>query len=294
MNIQDTNFLNKYLQNLSHGNSINYPVYIDSLRTAFIITENEYILPNVSLHGIDKDTTLEYLKQISPFLRNQISSFQVFPDAWPRRDINKLILMKEFSILENKFIYMWKFECGYLGGSARESFITPATQKYSPSVKTNRIYFSIRIFQVTNVRRINGQINGFEPMFLDRDKYIEMEDTYDKKVKIYSELFDDLDYSSTLDPVKNILNINSDNWKLGKIYDPIIFENLVPSIRFLQIDVNKNIQEFTKFYKILDYDSVRQNKIDSETLRNFKEWLSIHNFEKSSTLSNNNSWKIII
>jgi len=291
MNPSEARNLNELLRSVKTGTK-NYSIAIDNIKSCYIELENEYILPPVPLDGIDSHTGISYLKAILPFIGNLLSDFQVLPIPWPKRELHKLVLANEVLIDEYKYIYMIKLDCAYLGGARANEIVTQATQKFTASVRTKKVFLSLSIIPVESIEKEKSQIIYFNPKIFVKEKLVQFEDLDSSRKKFISELFDEIDYSSTLEPLKKLLGINESNWKIGKIFEPLYFDNLVPTIRFLNLNHSENIKMFKKFHSILELEQIQETIGNNFLIEDFQKWLRLFRFERTLTPSGNIAWKI--
>ncbi len=290
MNITEVKSLKRMLEDLSPAFIKYYDVYVDNLKQPFIVLPETYTLPSVPHIGINYNSARDFLKGIVPQFSPYLKEFYVMPNSRPKRDSGKLMLVKDFSIENNIFLYIIKFETTYLGGSKKEDKIMEGTQEFSTSIRTNRVYFSASIFPVQELIKkedliIDFVVPSYTPIYYNTEMSI------DKK-KLFSELFDEIDYSPMIDTIKNRLELPN-HWKLGKVYEPIFIEYLSMCIRFLSFNIQDNIQNFSKFYKILTNVVQKEDTIHLESIQFFHKWLEKFSFERSRTISGNMAWKIL-
>ena len=161
------------------------------------------------------------------------------------------------------------------------------------AIETDRIYFSTRIIPIKNVIRADGEIIDFEVQTFDKGLFFsETEAVNTDRPRNYSELFDEIDYSHIMEPIKQSLKISQPHWTLGKIYEPVYIEYLTLAIRFLSVSYEKVLSHFSHFYEILEIIH-GDGAISEITKRNFVFWLSKHSFERGTSPSGNMRWKIL-
>ncbi|MCB1180164.1 MAG: hypothetical protein KDK36_21480 [Leptospiraceae bacterium] len=291
MKPEETRALNRVIRDIQPDKNKKYDIHVDSLHLPFIILEEKYLLPSIPLLEIDFNSAKIFLQEIAPHFSSHLKEFFIIPETRPKKDSCKLMLAKEIEINSSRFIYIIKFETVYLGGADKENKITEGTQNLSPSIKTNRIYFTSRILPVSQIIKSKGEIIDFEiPKY---EPSIYSKETEGHKKKFFSELFDEIDYSEVMNEIKSSLEIEK-HWKLGRVFDPIFIEHLSMSVRFLNFDIEENINEFKKFYKLVTNVVERNDFSDIETILNFHKWLEKFSFERTKTLSGNIAWKILV
>lgn len=304
MTLDDAAYLNGFLRSYAGFEKTDHTVYVDNLKTPYIMLDRKYVLPPVPLMGVDKNSAFQFLNAVIGNFPGAIQSFHVLPEARPRRDIQKLALVKHFDAGENQFIYMIKFETAYLGGAARDETVIPARQDFSASVLTDRIYFHAKIFPVDDVIYRERNIADFTVRKFEPSIYRQAAG-FEPKKKNYSELFDEIDYSELLGPVKDFFGISENNWKLKTVYEPIWVEHMSLTLRFLNFQIMENIEQMKNFKELFTVSpekfsgssSVQKGDAPeavSSARDRFIQWMRRHSFERTKSASGNPAWKIII
>lgn len=104
------------------------------------------------------------------------------------------------------------------------------------------------------------------------------------------ELFDDVDYSGLLDPIKEKQGIKA-IWKPGKIYDPISIEYRSLAFNFLESSYKEIYNRFSGFLSV--YDNIlfgREDKNDEHD--SYLAYLSSIQTERTLSPSGNLLWKV--
>ncbi|HMV43083.1 MAG TPA: hypothetical protein PK079_03830 [Leptospiraceae bacterium] len=288
----DLKEINSFLKGLN-GSNAPFDIYVDNLHSPYVLLREEYLLPPISNMDFTKKDILPFLKVISKYIPEAMVGCSVLPIQKPKRETGKISLVREISLRGHNYLYIFKIDAAYLGGSAKDKIISAASQVSHPSFSTDRIYFSTKIVPIKNVIRADGEIIDFEVQTFDKGLFItELEETIDDRPKKYSELFDEIDYSPVMEPIKLNLKIMHPNWSLGKIYEPVYIEYLTLSVRFLLASYANTIKHFSHFYEILEIIHIN-GSISEITRRNFIYWLSKHSFERGTSPSGNMRWKIL-
>jgi hypothetical protein len=289
----DLKEMNSYLKNLSGKNSP-LSIYVDNLHSPYVLLEEEYTLPPISNMDLTKRDIFPYLQILSKFIPEAMTECSLLPIQKPKRESGKISLVREISLRGHNYLYVFKIDAAYLGGSHKDKIKVSASQVTHPAIETDRIYFSSRIIPIKNVIRADGEIIDFEVQTFDKGIFVsEPEAPTSGRPRNVSELFDEVDYSHIIEPIKHKLKVLQPNWNLGKIYEPIYIEYLTLAIRFLSVSYPKIISHFSNFYEILEIIHVN-GTISEITKRNFIYWLSKHNFERGTSPSGNMRWKIIV
>jgi len=295
INTNDLKEMNAFLKQLD-GKNVTSSIYVDNLHSPFILLENEYLLPSISNMDLTVRDIFPYLKVLASLIPEAIVGCSILPMQKPKRESGKISFVKEISIRGYNYLYVFKIDAAYLGGSPKEKIKVPATQVTHPAIETDRIYFSSRIIPIKNVIRADGEIIDFEIQNFDKGVFFsEVERETDKgdMPRNYSELFDEVDYSNIVEPIKLGLKILHPNWNLGKIYEPVYIEYLTLSIRFLCASFKEIYSHFSHFYEVLEV--IHTGGIISDiSLRNFIYWLGKHSFDRNISPSGNMRWKILL
>jgi hypothetical protein len=288
-----TKKINQILSNINTKNPAKYSIYIDNLHSPYILLDKEYLMPSVSNFNLNTNECTELSEIYSQLIPELLIGNSLLPEPKPKREHSKLCYADSFNWMGGTFIFLLKIEVSYLGGSSKNKIVKPATQSNYPSYYTDRIYFSTRIFAVQDITHSDGNLSDFTPISLKESLYLhEPKTDITSKPKIFSELFDEIDYKQILEPILTKLHIRSDEFKLLPIYSPIGIEMFSLVIRFLNSSKSESIKEFQKFSEIVSSIHTR-NDINTASLKIFHEWFRKHRTERELSPSGNVRWKII-
>lgn len=282
------NKLTQIIKETSTWNSEEIIVYIDNFHHPFFQTPSKYILPSISIHGLNENSAEKYLQEIKTFLPKEIKNFCVLPLGIFKREPSKLVLALDLEFDGYKFIYLIKFECKHLGGVNNKDVIHSATQEYGISCYTNKVYYNQSILPVQSIHKKKKQILSFE--ILPFAKSIFEKILNSPKKKFVSELFDEIDYSHLMDEINEKIEFKK-YWEIGKIYSPLKIEHLSLSVHFLSWDILKNIKWFKKFFPVL-LGILNFQEIEESYRSEFLKWLKTHTSERTLSNSGNPTWKI--
>ncbi len=282
------NKLTRILKENLTWNSKYIQVYVDNLHHPFFETPKEYLLPSVSIHGLEEYTAEKYLQEIKTFLPKEVENFSVISLGFFKRETSKLILALDLNFDENKFIYLIKFECKHLGGVKNNNVVYSGTQEYGISCYTNKIYYTQAILPAKSIQKEKNQIVSFE--ILPFTKSIFENNLDSPKKKFISELFDEIDYSHLIEEINEKIEFKK-YWELGKIFLPLKMEHLSLATQFLSFDITKNIEWFEKFQPLIISIMKFETPLQRHKLA-FYEWLKSHHLERILTQSKNLAWKI--
>ncbi|MCC5813973.1 MAG: hypothetical protein JJT78_04395 [Leptospira sp.] len=288
--------INRYLSKLS-GISLPSKIFIDNLHYPYFEFSEYYSLPtSSSLDGMDFNSSMEYIQEISRFIPELISNSFILPEPKPKKETGKIFLVRQLSKIGNQsFIWVLTLEATYLGGAEKSNILQPARQGRTTSIRTNRIYFKSFAIPVESILRERDEIRGFDPYEI-RELLTDIAsgNQPDSRIKPYSELFDEADYSEQEKTILNIYSINSDNWKPGNVYKPLGMDYLSLSVRFLE----KSFSDIESIWsRIGNSIWINQEKgsIPSSNNENFielHEYLRQIDFRSDQSPSGNLRWEI--
>ena len=160
MNEQEISKLNQYLATISGSNSIK-GIYVDNLHTTYALLADSYVLPACPKSGPDFTASFSYLQLLAKYIPEAIAHCHVLPEAKPKREEDKLFLVREFSLDGCKYLYIIKLFISHLGGAHTGQIVAKESSSHTVSVTTDRIYYSIHIIPVHSVEKKNGAISDF-------------------------------------------------------------------------------------------------------------------------------------
>ncbi len=266
-----------------------FSTFVDNMHFPYITVPKKYILPSVPILGVEETSARQFLLATREFFPEKLKEFTVLnPVLQNKRERSKLSLVKILNI--NNFNYLVKltFEILYLGGASKDEIINLGNQSFSSSVFTDRIYFNFKIFLLDSFLIKHNQLIEFKLSSFSESIYKKLTEIVGKK--FHSELFDEIDYTHILEPIYTKLELLK-FWKLGKVYQPLQIENHSLSICFLNFNIQENINNFISFHTILN-DLTNNKDLNSNTLKNFYNWLEKFSFQRITSKSGNIAWKI--
>jgi hypothetical protein len=287
------NELNAYLQSLPKNDSKPFEVYIDNHHTALIQFPMEYEMPQISNHILSFEEKSKLTNIFSKLIPNTLSDMNLLPESFPKRDTSKLCYVKELNSKDQTYIHLFKIDVNYLGGCKKEKMIQITNQKQFPSYFTDRIYFYSGIIKVKEIIKKDNEIISFVVKeFIQKNSFPETVDYSEKnKPEIFSEIFDEADTKSLLVPLYEKLEINSKNWKLGKIHQPLSLDHSSLAFKPLQLTISDVFEKFKNFSGILD--DLQNNGLEEKLyLEKFHEYLQSHSFVRGLSPAGNIRWKI--
>lgn len=292
MTLEESASLNRYLSEIQ-GKNLPATLYIDNLLCPYLEFDEEYVLPACSsVDGIDYLTAVKFLRDVSGFIPELIGSMYVLPEPRPKKDIGKLFLIRELaSVNEQKFLWILALDVSYLGGVSNDKIITPSHQGRTTSISTNRIYFSSKIVPIESLFYKEGIVQGFDTYEIKEiisDRIIG--GGVDSRIKPYSEIFDEADFSKQEKAILDIYNITDKCWKIGNIYQPIGIDYLSLSYRSLEIKSSRIDEVWRELGAIMWNPEFK--KLNPSELEPLHRYLSTFQAQRELSPSGNLRWKI--
>ncbi|TGK07141.1 hypothetical protein EHO59_03260 [Leptospira semungkisensis] len=311
MKLNEIKELNKLLLTATKGKNEPVSLYVDNLHTSFLEFEETYILPSTSVFEIEFHAAESFLKSLLHLAPELVANCLVLPEPRPKRDIDRLFLIKPFytegEMFRENSPDIWKdklppyavvtsFHLMHLGGANKEEIFQPAAQGKTMSVHTKRVYFSVRVVPLDSLTVHEGAVIDFSPKkYQESDFMVQISRDANEGVRhTYSEIFDEVDYSKQVGIIHETIGITSADWTLGKIFAPIAVEYLTLTARFLDASVETIAKDFISFHQVVDLLLRPDSMTLEESARNFFfAWLRSHKAERIISPSGNMAWKIL-
>ncbi len=311
MKPQEVKTLNKLLKNANQNRNKPSSLFVDNLHTSFLEFEEKYILPSTSVFEIEYESAASYLKSLVRLAPELISDFCVLPEPRPKRDSDRLFLIRPFypegeTFRENspqvwkehppKYAVLISFFLMHLGGATKEDVQFAAYQGRTMSAHTKRVYFSTRVIPIESLTLEDSVVVDFIPRkYIESDFMIQISpDTFDGVRHTYSEIFDEIDYSKQVKIINEIIGIQPGDWTLGKIFEPLAVEYLTLTARFLDPSAENIAKDFISFHQVVDLLLRPDSMTLEESARtSFFTWLRSHKAERLLSPSGNMTWRIL-
>ncbi len=293
MTLGEISIINRMIRDCSGKKNLEHEIFVDNLHSPYAEFNESYILPAVQTQSIDFQAAKKYMDTIIKYIPEAIEGCSILPEARPKRESDKIFLVKKISSGSKIFLYILKLEPVYLGGANLEQIQEKATQEKTVSIKTNRIYFSIRIIPLEEIMENDQTICDFQAKNYAEGIY-KIETTSSGVLsgkKTVSELFDEIDFGDLVQSLKDIFHITNESWKLGKVFEPVGVEYLTVSLKFLTLSQKEILEDFQSFQSILDilYDN---GEPSVNSIENYVHWLNLFSMERLQSSSGNMRWKI--
>jgi hypothetical protein len=256
--------------------------YFDSFKHPYVLLNGYFIMPTVSLIEFN----LEESKKIYNLLLNYFPSFT-----------NEFKIIKQDHIIGQKKYYSFikiieykninigleiRVLSSYAGGANKSEILEIPIQNYSPSFRTDRIYYFIYLYLISNYNiDTDDTISNIETFYIDFIRNYKIPYT-DTKIEPWTVgLFDEMDFGELL----NIINKKIPyDWKAKSWKMPFTIERTTIALYLIHLDQLKYIMnDFVNFIKFLD-----QEKYESE---NFKIFFSDWEIDRCFSKSGNIHWR---
>ncbi|TGK21141.1 hypothetical protein EHO61_04620 [Leptospira fluminis] len=311
MNRKEISELNSILANVPKGSNIPHSIYVDNLHTPFIEFEQDYALPPCSVFEVDFPAAKSFLESVKERLPELVSNCLVLPEPRPKRDSDRLFLVKPFYPEEETFrenspkywekhlppyLLVVSFQLMYLGGAEKQDVLAQAVQGRTMSVRTKRIYYLARVVPLDYLVIDDGLVVDFFPRKYGESEFmVQVGAEYHDNIRhTHSEIFDEVDYSKQIKIIGETLGITSKDWLLGRIFEPLAVEYLTLTARFLDSSLGKIARDFISFRQVVDLLLTSDNMTFEESAReSLYAWLRSHTSERILSPSGNMAWKIL-
>jgi hypothetical protein len=292
MTLEESASLNKYLGSIQ-GKNLASSLFIDNLHCPYLEFNKEYILPSSSsVNGVDYLAADRYLQEISGFIPEMIRNMSVLPEPRPKKEIGKIFLIKELaSVNEQKFLWILALDVSHLGGASNDKIITHSNQDRTPSLHTNRIYFSSKIVPIESLFYKEGIVQGFDTYEIKEIlSDLIIGGGVDSIIKPYSEIFDEADFSKQERVILDLYNITDECWRIGNVYQPFGIDYLSLSYRSLEIESFRIDEVWRELGSIIWNPEFK--KLSPSELEPLHRYLSTFHAQRELSPSGNLRWKI--
>lgn len=255
--------------------------YFDSFKHNYISLQKSIVYPSISLLQFD-------FKEISVIYKILLENFPNFSEEF--KIFNQEILIgqkKYYSFLKIAQVHSLfsalelRILVSYAGGASKEEILEMQLQNFSPSFKTNKIYYHLFLYLIHSFKEKSLLITEIEPY------YISLIRTYkipyiDTKLEPWTvNLFDEIDFSDLLNKIESKIHYK---WK-GKLWKrPFSIERATLAINLVAIEQEKFV--LNDFYNFII--NIEKGQYESRTLQEFfTEW----EVERCFSNSGNIHWK---
>ncbi|PJZ71055.1 hypothetical protein CH373_00565 [Leptospira perolatii] len=310
MRLSEVKELNLLLSSLGEKKNEKLSIFIDNLHTPYFEFPSTYDLPSTSVFEVDYKAAQQFLNVAGELIPELIANCFVLPEPRPKRETDRLYLVRpiysEGQVFQEHSEENWKqkpppyllvlsFHLMYLGGASSSDIVSQAHQGRTMSVRTNRIYYLARIVPIESLNLEEGTILDFVSK-----KYKETEfmvqvgrDPGDKIYQTFSEIFDEVDYSRQIKAINEVLGIQSNDWRLGRIFEPLAVEYLTLTPRFLDSSAVRIANEFLSFRQVVDLLLGSESMtLQNQSKDSLFAWLRSFRAERILSPSGNMAWKV--
>ncbi|GIX41463.1 MAG: hypothetical protein KatS3mg129_1196 [Leptospiraceae bacterium] len=256
--------------------------YFDSFKHPYILINKNIILPVVSLINFDlveAEKIYQILLDNFPSFTEEFKIIKQDQIIGQKKYYSFIKIISDFSInvaLELRIL------SSYAGGASKNEILNQPTQNYSPSFKTDRIYYYLFMYLVQNYTIDKDKhIQHLEPQYIGLIRNYKIPYT-DTRIEPWTVgIFDDLDFGELLD---SILKKIPYEWKAKIWKNPFTVERTTLALNLIHIEQYKYlVHDFIKFIKNID-----ENQFES---KNFNTFFSDWEIERCFSKSGNIHWK---
>lgn len=198
-------------------------LFVDTFHQPYLHFSQSIVWPSVAVgetRMADAASVAECLAKTIPSL---VTDCEILPNPKPSKDSGIFHFVREHTVDGSSFVFMLKIVSQYLGGAEAGEIITPPAQGISPSVRTDRIYFSARILPVERIQRSAGAIVDFVPQRVEEAVFQVSSNVPDRWTTV---LFDEIDFSDINKKLTGLFAPNGISWNAGSLFAPIIVDYL--------------------------------------------------------------------
>lgn len=259
-------------------------IYIDNFKHLYTVLNNTIIFPSVSLIQFRKEEVLEIYEIL-------LKNFTLFSEDFK-------IIKQEFMIGQKKYYSFikiiqkenltWGLELrilsSYAGGGSIHDIMSKPIQNFSPSFKTNKIYYILFFYIIENFTLTSDgmvdKIRGY-PIDTIKNYKIPYKDT---KMEPWTvELFDEVDFSEI---TQNLLKHFPFEWKAKPWKEPFIIERMTLGMNLV------HPHQFQYLYKDF-YELIKNMFSVSKEFKYLKEYFTNWEFETCLSKNGNLHWKLL-
>jgi len=255
--------------------------YIDSFKHPYVQLEKEIILPSVSLVNFEPleakkiyqlliDYFPSFTEDFKIIHQDQIIGQKKYYSFLKVKNFDKIHIGLELRILSS-----------YAGGASKEELLENPIQNYSPSFRTNKIYFFLFMYAIDNYIYENQTFKSIESYYIDFIRNYRIPYT-DIKVEPWTvNLFDDLEFEELIKEIEKKIPYewNAKVWK-----KPFTIERATLALNLIHIDQFEYlVEDFIKFIY-----NINNQTFESDT---FKVYFLDWEIERCLSKSGNLHWK---
>lgn len=259
-------------------------IYIDNFKHLYVILDNTITFPSVSLIQFREEEVSEIYEIL---LKNFILFSKDFRIIKQEFIIGQKKYYSFLKIIEKENI-KWGIELrilsSYAGGGNTSDILDKPVQNYSPSFKTNKIYYMLFFYIIDNFTLTsNGMIENIQGYRIDiiRNYKIPYNDIRIEPWTVG--LFDDMDFSEV---IQTILRNIPYEWKAKSWKEPFIIERTTLGMNII------HPQQFNYLYNDF-YELIKHNFVATDELKFLKEYFTNWEFETCLSKNGNLHWKCL-
>ncbi len=290
MKLSEVKQLNRRLEIAADGHR--GVLHLDNFHNPYVKFVEPLEWPSINVGKIGFDQAEKIVELLTRLVPEFVAGCSVLPESRPRKDSNELHLARHHVVDGSDYIYIFKTHAEYLGGARDDEILERPGQGFSPSFKTDRIYFTARLIPVLSVEKEDGHVVDFRAEKI-RDAIIRTaEMDRESKPKFAAAMFDEVDFAEVDAYFTSLFSLGG-TWKPGKLFHPVLVDYLtlcvnliVPRVSLVEKLVEPFHQGFRAFLKDGNLDSLEGGA------RGFwSEYYAAWSYEMALSRSGNPHWK---
>ncbi|MFN3603227.1 MAG: hypothetical protein ACK4UJ_00810 [Leptonema sp. (in: bacteria)] len=257
--------------------------YFDSFKHLYLTLNQTIVFPSTSLIRFDLQEAYQIYQILLKYFFNFSEEFKIYPKEiflGQKKYLSFLKIIKEDNHL---FSLELRVLISYAGGAKKEEILDNQQQNYSPSFKTNKIYFYLFLYRIHSYKEKDELITGLEPYSIPLIRNYKIP-YIDVRIEPWTvNLFDEMDYSDLLDIIESRIPYE---WKGKSWRRPFSIERATLAINLVSIGQ----EEFIKNDFLGFIENIEKETYESEIFKRFySEW----EVEKCFSNSGNLHWKFV-
>jgi hypothetical protein len=224
MDLRETRRINDRLAQIHSSVPRPRDLRIDTFRHPYVKFSAPYLMPAVSLGGIEGAEALQLIEVVAERIPEFAAGCHILPEPRPRRESAHVHLVREIDHAEGRFLYIFNLNAEYMGGAEDSEIASRALQGRAPSFRTDRMYFQARLVPVEEIQRTDGQIVDFRVRRPRQSYHTTVSRGEWKPGDLWTNfVFDDADFSSFHRAFTERLGGGAP-WPLSKLFFPFLLE----------------------------------------------------------------------
>ncbi len=274
---------------------------IDTFRHPYVQFAREFTLPGINVYGLE----FSQAQHVAEVLKDLVPAFtagcDVLPEARPRKDPTQLHCVRSIDTKNGTYLYILRVAAKYFGGAEAHEYVEKDRPGFSPSIRTDRIYFQARLLPVQNIERKQGKICDFSArpvmntILKQATKSAGESHGIQETSRLYhtTAMFDEADFSEAETIITEQMGFGAE-WKAPRVFRPFAVDYGTVCVNLVYPHheiIDELADQMDLSLQVIEQG--RQSPVLEERLADF--WASYYNafeYEPSPSKSGNPHWKL--